>query len=154
MHRSLVVVDDKDVHKELLEDAARHARGPDAELVLFTTMMAEDYEADTDTLESIGSVENTTYSDASALDGPRNAVRDSAEEVLGDLDWEVSYRVVASVIESGERPDAILDAADEYDCQHIFVVGRKRSPTGKVLFGDEAQQVILNFDGLVTITVE
>jgi len=33
----------------------------------------------------------------------------------------------------------------------VFVRGRRRSPTGKAVFGDTAQAVILNFDGFVTV---
>ncbi|WP_435366118.1 universal stress protein [Haloarchaeobius sp. DYHT-AS-18] len=154
MHRSLAVVDDTDVHRELLAEAARLARGSDGEVVLFTTMTAEEFDSDTEKIESIERAEGTTYSDTSALDGARKVAREVAEEVFADLDWDVEYEVVAQVVEEGDRADAILDAASEYDCQHVFVVGRKRSPTGKVLFGDTAQQVILNFDGMVTITTE
>jgi hypothetical protein len=33
----------------------------------------------------------------------------------------------------------------------VFLAGRKRSPTGKALFGDQTQAVILDFDGAVTV---
>ena len=154
MHRSLAVVDDTEVHRELLAEAARLSRGSDGELVLFTTMTADEFESDTEKLESIERAEGTTFSGASALDGARKVAREVAEEVFADLEWDVEYQVVAKVVEDGDRADAIVDAASEHDCQHVFVVGRKRSPTGKVLFGDTAQQVILNFDGMVTITTE
>ena len=67
-------------------------------------------------------------------------------EIFGD---SVTYDTLT---EFGTPPDDILEKATEYDCDHLFVTGRKRSPTGKVLFGDTAQQIILNFDGVVTIT--
>jgi len=32
----------------------------------------------------------------------------------------------------------------------VFLTGKKRSPTGKAVFGDRSQAIILNFDGPVT----
>jgi nucleotide-binding universal stress UspA family protein len=44
---------------------------------------------------------------------------------------------------SGSPADEILRYADEYDADQICVGGRKRSPTGKALFGSVTQDVIL-----------
>ncbi|ELZ06028.1 universal stress protein [Natrialba asiatica] len=48
---------------------------------------------------------------------------------------------------------ALVVVAAEYDCKHVFIAGDKRSPTGKALFGDEAQSVLLHFDGPVTALI-
>lgn len=45
---------------------------------------------------------------------------------------------------SGEPATQIVDAADEIDADVITIAGRKRSPTGKLLFGSVAQDVILS----------
>ena len=37
------------------------------------------------------------------------------------------------------------------DSLHLSSPGQQRSPSGKALFGDTAQQVVLNFPGPVTI---
>ena len=44
---------------------------------------------------------------------------------------------------SGSPADEILRYADEQDVDQICVGGRKRSPTGKALFGSVTQDVIL-----------
>ncbi|MBX0324128.1 universal stress protein [Halomicroarcula sp. F13] len=44
---------------------------------------------------------------------------------------------------SGDPAAAILEIADERDADLIVVAGRKRTPTGKVLFGSVTQSVIL-----------
>lgn len=152
MDRALVVVDDTDVHRELLLEAGELAVGVEAKLVLFSSMTAEEFEEGNEMLESVERVERTSYSDTSPLDVARNFAREFAQDVFGND--APDYEVTAAVTEGTERADKILEAADEYDCDHVFVVGRKRSPTGKVLFGDVAQQVILGFDGPVTISVE
>ena len=44
----------------------------------------------------------------------------------------------------GDAATAILNVADDYDADQIVVAGRKRTPTGKVLFGSVTQSVILD----------
>lgn len=44
---------------------------------------------------------------------------------------------------SGEPAQAILREAEEADADMICLAGRKRTPTGKVLFGSVTQAVIL-----------
>ncbi|MFC6724399.1 universal stress protein, partial [Halobium palmae] len=69
-------------------------------------------------------------------------------EAFADADLDVSYDVVAAV---GDESDRIFEVAAERDCDHLFLSGRRRSPTGKALFGDRTQRALLNFDGPVTV---
>ena len=69
-----------------------------------------------------------------------------AREVLEEAGVEVSLEE-----SSGEPADAILRLADEEDADMIVVAGRKRTPTGKVLFGSVTQSVILGTDRSVLV---
>jgi len=69
-----------------------------------------------------------------------------AREVLEDAGVEVTLEE-----SSGEPADAILRLADEQDADMIVVAGRKRTPTGKVLFGSVTQSVILGTDRSVLV---
>jgi nucleotide-binding universal stress UspA family protein len=60
----------------------------------------------------------------------------------------VEVRVTES---SGDPAEQILDAAEEADADLVVVAGRKRSPTGKALFGSVTQSVILNADRPVMV---
>ena len=82
----------------------------------------------------------------------RHTTHTVARDALADT--EVDYEVAPKIVDSKTEATAILDAADEHGCDHIFMVGRKRSPTGKALFGDIAQSVMLAFDGQVTVELE
>lgn len=52
---------------------------------------------------------------------------------------------------SGDPAEQILDVASDTDANLIVVAGRKRSPTGKALFGSVTQSVILNADRPVMV---
>jgi nucleotide-binding universal stress UspA family protein len=55
-----------------------------------------------------------------------------------DIDYEI--RGVAG----GEAAGQVVKRADELDADVVVVAGSKRSPAGKAMFGDHAQQVLLN----------
>jgi nucleotide-binding universal stress UspA family protein len=69
-----------------------------------------------------------------------------AKDILEDEGIEVVLE------ESSGRPvEAILEISDEIDADMIVIAGRKRTPTGKVLFGSVTQGVILDTDRPVLV---
>lgn len=48
--------------------------------------------------------------------------------------------------EYGDPSDVILEVAEEVDADSIVMSGRRRSPTGKIIFGSISQSVLLNAD--------
>ncbi|THE66315.1 universal stress protein [Salinadaptatus halalkaliphilus] len=54
-----------------------------------------------------------------------------------DLDYEIRGAV-------GDHGTAIVDLANEADADRVVVGGRRRSPTGKAVFGSTAQEVLLS----------
>lgn len=146
MQRALVVVEDTDVHRTLLREAGEIASGAGADLVLLLLKGSDEVD---ESREQFAETEGITYGTEAVLEAGKEFVEDLADDVLADLD--VAYEPVTAMAEQGARATEILDTAAEHDCDHVFIVGRKRSPTGKAIFGDTAQAVILNFVDPVTI---
>lgn len=149
MNRGLVSLEETDAHRDLLTEAAASARGSDAELVVLWHLDGDEYDEDVTTLEAVGRIENVEYDHSSIIDGATSNARSFVASALGDTDLDV--RVAVNVGSADDRAAQVLETADERDCDHVFIIGESRSPTGKAVFGDVAQQVVLNFDGYTTV---
>ncbi|ELZ96333.1 universal stress protein [Haloferax sulfurifontis] len=153
MDRGLVLIENTDSHADLLREAREHALGADADLVLLVTLTEDEFEETQEVLDTIGDVEHTSYTEQDAFRGAVNDAEEVAREVFG-TDDEVSYEIVPRIASEKERAETVIEVAEAEGADHVFILGRNRSPTGKALFGDLAQFVILNFDGYVTLHTE
>jgi nucleotide-binding universal stress UspA family protein len=152
MERGLVTLKDTEAHRELLAEAGEYAEAVGAELVLLWFISEEDYEQDIETLESVGRIENVSYDADAVIESAAADARRLTEDILNDNVPDM--HVVVAIDEGSERAKHVINAGHKHDCDHAFVVGQTRSPTGKAIFGDFAQRVILNFDGYVTVATE
>jgi len=85
-------------------------------------------------------------------DNPTGASAPQVGSVRRVLEFFDDEGIDTSVAEaSGNPSETILEAAAETDADVICVAGRKRTPTGKVLFGSVTQAVILNADRPVLV---
>jgi len=150
MKRGLVSLRETDTHRDLLAEAVNCAEGSEGGLVALWHLDDEEYDESVRTLEAVGKVENVEYDRSTIIEGAADDARSFVESAAGDADVDV--RIVVGVGPEDGRAEQILDAADEHDCDHVFLVGDSRSPTGKAVFGDYAQRVILGFDGYTTTT--
>ncbi|MGB9986615.1 universal stress protein [Salarchaeum japonicum] len=71
---------------------------------------------------------------------------DAAVNYLEDAGVEVSKRR-----EEGEPEEVVPSVAEELDVDNIVMSARKRSPTGKLLFGSTTQATMLSVDRPVTV---
>lgn len=145
MQRALAVVEPTETAKTLLREAGELSAGVDAELILVYGTTEEEYNERREDMARIPDID-TTYSIDQAIEGVQRFAKDMGRTVLSDVDveWEPVGRI-------GEKADEVLELAAERDCDHIFIAGRKRSPTGKAVFGDATQRVILDADMPVTV---
>ncbi|MGB9965656.1 universal stress protein [Halobacterium sp. CBA1126] len=151
MEDALVVVDDRESTAGVVREAAAYVTGADAELVLYVPLTEDEFEESLAALDEIGRVENKDYSDEDALSVARQYAEDVTEDALEGFD--VDYTVVTDVTEEVEA-QRVIEIGNEQGCDHVFTVGRQRSPTGKAVFGDTTQRLVLNFPGFVTVQME
>lgn len=150
MTRALVVIEEPSRERNLLERARAFAVGRETDLVALALATPEEYEAVEATLDEIGRIEHTSYDVDDVMEGVAGDVDDVVSDVL---DPTVEYDLRTAVVEPDEQADTILGLANSTDCDHVFLPGHRRSPTGKAVFGDRTQKVILNFDGYVTVSM-
>lgn len=149
MDHALVVLETDNEGRELLTEAAELAGGVSAQLHVLSLLTHEEFEEKREALDAMAAGENTSYDDQVFMDNIRQDAEAVVEEVLSDID--VDWNVVAGRVGQAEsEADRILEAAEGNNADHVFLTGSHRSPTGKAVFGDRAQAVILNFDGPVT----
>ena len=146
MKRVLVVVEGTESTKELVREAGELAAGVGAEVLLVHVTTKEEFSEYATSLASI-SDRDTGYSIDRAREGARQFADDIGQEVFEGL--SVEYEAIGAL---GDKKEQVLKIAHENDCDHLFISGRKRSPTGKALFGDVTQSILLTFDGAVTVT--
>jgi nucleotide-binding universal stress UspA family protein len=145
MERAIAVVEASDSARALVREAGELAAGVGAELVLVHVTTEDEYSERREAMASIPDLD-VNYTLDEAVDGAQKFARDVGRDVLSDVDIDAE-----SVGRMGEKGDEVLALADERDADHIFIAGRKRSPTGKAIFGDVTQRIILEFDGAVTV---
>ncbi|MFC4552907.1 MULTISPECIES: universal stress protein [Halorussus] len=148
MDRGLAVVDADESTKALVREAGELAAAVDAELVLLHVTTDEEYDSKRRAMEKVPAVQ-ANYSSDRALSGAEQFAADVGRDALDGVD--VEYEAVGAL---GDEQSKILQVADERECDHLFIAGKKRSPAGKAIFGDLTQSIVLNFDGPVTVVTE
>lgn len=126
--------EDEDRAKRLAETAIEIAEPTGARVVLSHVFSDQEFDEVIERLDfTAGS--NPDPSDVAARHVTTRTVAQSLDAV--DVDYEIRGEV-------GERGEAIVDLAKAVDADRIIVGGRRRSPTGKAVFGSTAQEVMLS----------
>lgn len=152
MERPLVVTDPSESAPKLIREAGELAEAVNAPLHVLTVVSQTEFENDADVLDTIEEVEGADYT-LSPAEYAAEIAQTAVSDLLNDLEIETKP-IGRSVQDKDESADEIIDVATNHDCDYVFIVGRRRSPTGKAIFGDIAQKVILNFDGYVVTLTE
>jgi nucleotide-binding universal stress UspA family protein len=119
-----------------LANAAADIAGPAGATVVIGHVFTEDEYAD--------SVTRFGFDRSADLISPGDVVeRLGPVTVMSDVldERDVDY-VFDGLIDDTEG--AVVRLAKQVDADHVFVGGRRRSPTGKAVFGSQAQEIMLN----------
>ncbi|MFW6003448.1 MAG: universal stress protein [Halanaeroarchaeum sp.] len=136
--------------RDLLREAGDLVDGVDGDLFVLHVMPEAEYEERAESRRESGALEKnggeySTFPITEAETAARDFAEELGEDVLGGhpVEWDPIGTV-------GREGRSILEVADDRDVDHLFVVGQRRSPSGKAIFGDLAQRLIIEFDGPVT----
>ena len=125
---------DADRTEELSRAVVEVAEPTGAQVVLAHVFTDEEFD---------GVVSQLDYDPTGDIDPDEVASRHATvRELTRDFeDAGVEYSVRGRV---GEHGETIVDLANEVNADRVVVGGRKRSPTGKAVFGSTAQEVMLS----------
>ena len=152
MERPLVVTDSSESVVEIIREAGELAVEGGAPLLVLTVVTNKEYRNDAEILSTIEEIEGMNY-EIGQTTYAKNVAKTAINDLLSDLDIEAKA-IGKAVDDVSDRARVILDVAEANDCDYVFLMGRRRSPTGKAIFGDTAQSVILNFDNYVVTLSE
>lgn len=92
-------------------------------------------------------IDSDTDVEPDEVAGRHATIRDLTSAFEGTIEYEIRGLV-------GDRDETIVSLAEMVDADRVVVGGRKRSPTGKAVFGSTAQSVILSAPCPVTFVRE
>lgn len=140
MYRVLLSVDKNEERAVNIAEAVAELSRNSADYDVVLLNVFEEFEVG----DEAGSVKSEEYYDET--DFPNSI--DTVEGVLEEAGLSVSKRR-----EHGQPAETILNVANELNVDLIAIGGRKRSPTGKAIFGSVSQSVLLGADIPVLITM-
>ncbi|PAU85554.1 universal stress protein [Halorubrum salipaludis] len=130
-----VGTEDEERAERLAEEAIAVAEPAGAEIVLTHVFSDEEFEG----VKSRLGIEETSEKSTPDAVAERHTTTRELSMALDEAG--VSHTIRGAV---GDHADEVVEAASAVDADRVVVGGRRRSPTGKAVFGSVAQEVILS----------
>lgn len=136
----LAAINEKERSKQIVSIAYDLATKYEETLIVLHIIPEEDYDAHKESLENIP--EFNDFSVKQKEQSAKRFVRQFVDQAVEDVDIDM----VEPRGRVGDVAEEILTEVEQVDPQYLVIGGRRRSPTGKALFGDTAQKIVLNAD--------
>ena len=143
----LAAVDETERSRRVLEIGYDLATTYDEHLVVLHVIPEEDYDAHLEAIREIPGFED--HSITQQTQSAQNFASRFARETLDDPDLD-RLQPRGRI---GDIPSEILAEVDTENPRYLVIGGRQRSPARKAIFGDRAQQLLLNADCPVVTTL-
>lgn len=92
---------------------------------------------------SVGNLVSGSTEQTPDVEDARAEAQKTAEEIGAQSGVERGFEPVGLI---GNPAEEILEYSEEVSAEYIVVSGRKKSPTGKALFGSVVQSILLDAD--------
>lgn len=136
----LAAIDENERSRNVARIASDLASTYDDTLVALHVVPEKDFNAHKESMESISEFQD--YSFTQEAESAERFVREFVLESVDTIDTE-QFEARGRV---GRVTDEILAEAADLEPRFLVISGRRRSPSGKAIFGNTAQQVLLNAD--------
>lgn len=120
----------------------------DEQLHVLHVVPEEEYEAHREAITQL-----SEFSEHSFTQEADSAAR-FAKAVLQNTIEEYDTDRVETVGRVGDPVEEVHAVADDLEASYVVIGGRKRSPTGKAIFGSRTQSILLNADRPVVTVME
>jgi nucleotide-binding universal stress UspA family protein len=134
----LAAIDENERSEIVAKVATDLAEAYDDTLVALHVVPQEDFEAHKESLQGIPEFQD--YSLTQEMDSAERFAREFVQQSV-DTDDLKQFEARGRV---GNPTDEILAEAASLDPRFLVISGRRRSPTGKAVFGNTSQQILLN----------
>lgn len=133
----LAAIDGSDQANRIVPLAHDLAAAYDAPLVVLHVIPTTDYDAHKESLEDIPEFRDFSLNQEAA--SAKRFARRVVDETIESQAVPITYagRV-------GDVAEEILSEAENRNPAYLVVSGKRRSPTGKAVFGDATQKILLN----------
>lgn len=139
MYRVLIVIGKNKSMNQAVVDSVLNLPGTSEELEVFLLSVEQEY----------GTSGDGAYVESGKpTDKKLDEVLNTAAEWFEATDVSIERKRT-----KGDPAESILETAKSVNADCIAIGGQKRSPTGKVLFGDITQSVLLNAECPVLVTM-